>query len=216
MVKGIDISQFNTLSDLKAARAAGYEFCIIRCTGFKNQRKNTMPYKDNMFEKHYKLAKEAGFKVGTYAYVAPVPNSDPKKHAEFVLDILKGHSFEYPIFIDVESWLYYDKFGRTIYVNEFLREIEKHNAFVGIYGSDISTFKDMLSMDMVDENHKNILKHYTWWVARYGSRPKYATQNMTIWQYTSTGKVPGIKNNVDLNECGYDFSVIERKGMNIF
>lgn len=214
--RGIDISQWNTVHNLKEAKEAGYEFCIIRCTGFKNQKKYNMPYKDSCFEKHYKMAREAGLKVGAYAYVAPVPGVDPTVHAQFILDVLKGKYFEYPIFIDVEDWLWYDKTGRTIYVNEFLREIEKHNAFVGIYGSDISTFKDMLSIDMVDENHKNILKHYTWWVARYGERPEYAVQNMTIWQFSSKGKVPGIDRTVDLNECGYDFSVIERKGMNRF
>ena len=161
-------------------------------------------------------AKEAGLKVGAYAYVAPIPGVDPKKHAEFVLDVLKGKSFEYPIYIDVESWKHYDKFGRTIYVHEFLQEIEKHNAFVGVYGSDISTFKDMLSLDLKGENMQPIMKHYTWWVARYGSKPQYATKNMHIWQFSSKGKVPGITGNVDLNECYQDFSVIERKGMNRF
>lgn len=216
MQRGIDISQYNTVKDLKAAKEAGYEFCIIRCTGFANQAKNTMPYKDNKFEKHYALAKEAGLKVGAYAYVAPIPGVDPKKHAEFVLDVLKGKSFEYPFYIDVEAWKHYDKFGRTIYVHDFLQEIEKHNAFVGVYGSDISTFKDMLSLDLKDENMLPIMKHYTWWVARYGSKPQYATKNMHIWQFSSKGKVPGITGNVDLNECYQDFSVIERKGMNRF
>ena len=88
---GIDISQFNRVNDLKKARQEGFEFCIIRCTGFKNQKKYTMPYKDNMFEKHYQMAKEAGMKVGAYAYVAPIPGVSAADHAAFVLDVLKGN-----------------------------------------------------------------------------------------------------------------------------
>ena len=209
MVRGIDISQYNTVKDLKAAKEAGYEFCIIRCTGFANQSKNTMPYKDNKFEKHYALAKEAGLKVGAYAYVAPIPGVEPKAHADFILDVLKGKSFEYPIYIDVESWKHYDKAGKTAYATYICGCIESHNAYVGIYGSDISTFKDMLN--------KERLYHFTWWVAKYSTqKPKYATENMHIWQFSDKGKVPGIIGNVDLDECYKDFSVIERRGMNRF
>lgn len=212
---GIDISQFNRVNDLKKTKQEAFEFCIIRCTGFKNQKKYTMPYKDNMFEKHYQMAKEAGMKVGAYAYVAPIPGVSAADHAAFVLDVLKGKSFEYPIYIDVESWSFMDKIGKTIYTHEFLKEIEKHNAYVGIYGSDISTFKDMLSMDLTD-NGKRILDHYTWWVARYGNEPSYAVKNKHIWQFTSKGSVSGISGDVDLDICYQDFSVIERKGMNRF
>ena len=216
MTRGIDISQYNRVNDMNLVRDTGNEFVIIRCTGFSNQSKNTMPYKDSKFEKHYEMAKAVGLKVGAYAYVAPIPGIDPRDHAHFVLDVLKGKSFEFPVYIDVEAWKYYDKFGRTIYVHEFLQEIEKQNAFVGIYGSDISTFKDMLVMDLKDENMGPILQHYTWWVARYGNKPSYATRNMHIWQDSSKGIVQGITGNVDTDICYHDFSVIERRGMNRF
>ena len=63
---GIDISQFNKVRDLKEAKAAGVDFAIIRASGQRNQKAGTMPYKDNMFEKHYDMAKQAGLKVGAY------------------------------------------------------------------------------------------------------------------------------------------------------
>ena len=42
---------------------------------------------NNMFEKHYNLAKEAGLNVGAYFYVAPVPLVKAEDTAAACLDI---------------------------------------------------------------------------------------------------------------------------------
>lgn len=206
---GIDISQFNKVRNLKEAKEAGVDFTIIRASGQRNQKAGTMPYKDNMFEKHYDMAKEAGLKVGAYFYVAPVPLVKAEETAEYCLDILKGHNFEMPIYLDCELWSVLDKAGNTTWCNTFMYEIEKNNAFVGLYGSDISTFKSLV--------FKNDLMHWSWWVAKYSNKkPQYATQNCHIWQYSSKGMIPGIEGNVDLNQSYLTFDVITRRGMNIF
>lgn len=206
---GIDISQFNTVRDLKEAKNNGVEFAIVRACGQRNQKAGTMPYKDNMFEKNYSLAKEAGLKVGAYVYVAPVPLVKAEETANYVLDVLKGHNFEMPVYLDCELWTVLDKTGNTVWSNTFMYEIEKNNAYVGIYGSDISTFKSLVN--------KNDLKHWTWWVARYSDKkPQYAKENCHIWQYSSKGIIPGIEGYVDLNYSYLSFDVIKRRGMNIF
>lgn len=206
---GIDISQFNKVRDLKEAKKGGLDFVIIRASGQRNQKAGTMPYKDNMFEKHYNLAKEAGLNVGAYFYVAPVPLVKAEDTAAACLDILKGHNFEMPVYLDCELWNVLDKTGNTVWANTFMYEIEKHNAFVGLYGSDISTFQSLVNI--------NDLKHWSWWVAKYSDhKPKYAKQNCHIWQYSNKGLIPGIEGYVDLNESFLSFDVIKRRGMNIF
>ena len=206
---GIDISQFNRVRDLKEAKKGGLDFVIIRASGQRNQKAGTMPYKDNMFEKHYNLAKEAGLNVGAYFYVAPVPLVKAEDTAAACLDILKGHNFEMPIYLDCELWNVLDKIGNTVWANTFMYEIEKNNAFVGLYGSDISTFQSLVNI--------NDLKHWSWWVAKYSDKkPKYAKQNCHIWQYSNKGMMPGIEGFVDLNESFLSFDVIKRRGMNIF
>ena len=39
---------------------------------------------------------------------------------------------------------------------------------------------------------------YPLWLAQYNSRPSFY-YHFDIWQYSGTGKVPGIDGNVDLN-----------------
>ena len=87
--------------------------------------------------------------------------------------------------------------------------MEAAGYFCGIYASDISGFKNRLDISK--------LGAYSWWVARYGSAPKYATANMHIWQCTSSGTVAGINGRVDMNECYVDFpTIIKSHGLNGF
>ena len=44
----------------------------------------------------------------------------------------------------------------------------------------------------------NQLVDYPLWLAQYNSRPSFY-YHFDIWQYSGTGKVPGIDGNVDLN-----------------
>lgn len=207
-MKGIDISQFNTVKDFKKIKEAGYNFVIIRAAGSKGSK----PYKDKKFEEYYKKAIEAGLHVGAYAYVKPSYSKDvveeASETANFFTDILKGKKLDMPIYIDVEGWSRNKKQDNTLYTISFCGYCEHLKYYTGIYGSDVSTFIDLLD--------KTFLLPFTWWVARYSSQPpRHATENCHMWQKTSKGNVPGITGNVDLNECVYDFpAIIRKKGLN--
>ena len=207
-MKGIDISQFNTVTDFKKIKEAGYNFVIIRAVGSKGSK----PYKDKKFEEYYKKATEAGLHVGAYAYVKPSYSKDvvteASETARFFLDQLKDKKFDMPIYIDVEAWNKKKKQDNTLYTVSFCGTCESKKYYTGIYGSDVSTFIDLLD--------KTFLLPFTWWVARYSSQPpKHATENCHMWQYTSKGSVPGIKGSVDLDQCEYLFpDIIRKKGFN--
>ena len=208
-MKGIDISKFNQVFDYNKIKEDDIDFAIIRCTGMKAQYGGAMPYKDPSFEKHYAGCKAAGLYVGAYAYIAPVAGRLPREHAEFILNVLKGKVFEMPIYIDVEAWKQKDRILNTNYVYDVCRYLEEKGAFVGVYGSDISTFKDMLQISGVEP--------FTWWVARYGKHPEYAIKNLHIWQTTSTGVISGIKGLVDLDVSYLNFpKIIKKKNLNRF
>ena len=51
----------------------------------------------------------------------------------------------------------------------------------------------------------NRLTDYDFWLAEYGSEPTYY-YDFDMWQYTSTGSVPGIEGDVDLNISFKDYS----------
>lgn len=204
-MKGIDISQFNIIKDYAAIKAAGYDFVIIRAVGSSKGKR----YHDKSFTKHYDGCTKAGLHVGAYAFFQPhLSGYNALDDALYFLDTFaaKMH-FDMPVYLDVESWIK-DKKNNTKYVIEFMETLEKRGFFAGVYGSDISTFHDLV--------YKDELKPYSWWVARYGNQPKYATLNCHMWQKSSTGKIPGIIGNVDINDCYKNFpEIIERNHLNI-
>ena len=207
-MKGIDISQFNTITDFNKVKKAGLDFVIIRAMGSKG----STPYVDIKFNEHYEKAIEAGLHVGAYAYVKPSYKDDVVKEASeranMFIDIIGDKKLDMPVYIDVETWTRKLKNDNTLYTVSFCGTCEHRHFYTGVYGSDVSTF-----IDLVD---KSYLLPFTWWVARYSKQPpKHATENCHIWQYTSTGSVPGIKGNVDLNQCEFPFyDIIKKKGFN--
>lgn len=57
------------------------------------------------------------------------------------------------------------------------------------------------------------LNKYTRWVAHWtGNSTSYKNSGYDLHQYTSSGFLPGIKGNVDLNTSWWDYPSIIKKG----
>lgn len=188
---GIDVSTWQDKIDWAKVKASGITNAIIKCGGSDT----ATPYKDKRFEENYKNACENGILVGVYYFVgAQFYNyNDGVKNAQRCLEILNGRALDYPVFVDVEV----TATGRQNEVTEailaFCGTISQAGYKMGVYGSDISGFKDRFSYDIIKQNPDICL-----WVARYGSEPKHALA-WSIWQSSSSGTVPGISGRVDTN-----------------
>lgn len=206
MKKIIDVSHWQNTINWEAVKGAGIEGAIIKAGA-----SDAGTYKDPRFEDNYYKATAAGLPVGAYYFVGPkcISKADGVADAKRFLEIIKGKQFALPVYIDVEVTPTSAKAGATQACIGFCETMEAAGYFCGIYASDISGFKNRLDISQ--------LGSYSWWVARYGSAPKYATKNMHIWQYTSSGSVNGITRHVDMNECYVDFpSIIRSHGLNGF
>ena len=208
LYKVIDISHWNGKIDFQKVIDSGVTGVIIKCGG--SETKDGHTYQDKLFEDYYIQAKKVDLFVGAYYFGV---GSDYLKGTEDALkcrELLKDKQFELPIYLDYEcssgtgrTNTKKNKKGNTEYCKGFCHTLENYNYFVGIYGSDNSTFKEMVN--------KTDLLDYTWWVARYSvAVPNYATENMKIWQFTSKGKVNGISGNTDINYVYQDFPNIIR------
>lgn len=203
MSKGIDISSYE--AGLKLDKTI--DFVILRggFTGYGGD--GTSKYKDTSFEDFYKQAKNLGIPTGAYWFSCANNYDKGKSEAEyFYNNCLKGKKFEFPVYIDVEDDHHQagNKRGVTDAIKGFCDYLESRGYYVGIYGSDISTFQEKVNL--------NEICSYDKWVARYGSSPKYV-KTYQIWQYSATGKYNGFE--VDLNECYYDYpTLIKEKGFN--
>lgn len=196
---GIDLSHWNGHVDFKKVAAAGYDFAILKCGG-----SDAGFYKDSKFEQNYFSAKAAGIGVGAYYFVGSkcISREDGAADAGRFIDLVAGKKFEYPLYMDFEAPPSNTRKGNTEAAFAFCELMEEYGYYAGIYASDISGFKERLDLDG--------LKRFDKWVASYGSAPSYVKQ-YGMWQYSSTGKVPGINGNVDLNIAYYDFPDIMKR-----
>lgn len=196
MNKGIDISHWNKIINFEKVSQA-VDFVILKAGGSDKGF-----YQDKTFLTNYKhLHDKYSVPTGAYYYVGRKCTSFDAgvNDALKFIKIIQGLKFEYPLYIDLESTSPKDKEGATEACIGFCRVMEQHGYYVGIYASDISGFKERLNIDM--------LRSYDLWVARYGSKPKYA-QPYGIHQYSSTGTINGIAGKVDLDESYKNYPAI--------
>lgn len=204
MKNGIDVSHWNGAPDWDKVKKT-VDFAILKAGG-----SDSGVYTDSTFETNYKNAKSAGVPLGAYYYVGKncISRNDGIADAKRFLEILKGKTFEYPVYMDFEDPTAATKEGNTEACIGFCETMEAAGYYCGIYASDVSGFGDRLDLKKLAKFDK--------WVARYGSKPTNTTE-YGMWQHSSTGKVDGISGDVDLNECYKDYpTLIESKGLNGF
>ena len=189
---GIDVSQWNGVIDWNAVRNAGVSYAIIRC-GYRGSTVGAL-VKDSQFRANIAGAQAAGIKVGVYFFTQAVDEVEAVEEASMVLSMVSGYSLQYPIFLDVES-----SGGRadgisaatrTAVCRAFCRTIANSGYRAGIYAN-----KNWFS----EKIYTSQLSNYTIWLAQYAAQPTYNATRYDIWQYSPTGKIPGIPEKVDLN-----------------
>ncbi|MBQ8572618.1 MAG: glycoside hydrolase [Ruminococcus sp.] len=184
-IKCIDVSEWQGSIDFEKVKASGIEYAILRA-GFGREASQV----DAEFESNYKKAKASGVKLGAYWYSYAVDVADAKKEAKACISVLKGKSFELPIFYDMEDNSQ-TKLGKATLTNmakAFMTELLKAGYRVGIY-ANANWFENYL-------DYKSLYGTYYVWLAQYNSEAEFKCD---VWQYTSSGKVQGVSGNVDMN-----------------
>jgi lysozyme len=188
-IKGIDVSHWQNDIDWEKVKADGVQFVFVKATqGTK--------YVDDKFLSNVKGAVGAGLHVGAYHFATFDTVAEAKAEAKYFLSNVKGLHLDYPLVLDLEQ----DKANvsnsqLTDAAVAFLEELESAGYFAMLY-----TGKSFLESQL-DEKR---LKPYSIWVARYNDT---LGRDADVWQYTSSGKVNGIKGNVDMNWSYRDFAL---------
>lgn len=204
-MKGIDVSKHQGNVNWSHVKADGVQFAIIRA-GYGKQASQ----KDPQFENNYAGCKSNVVPVGAYWYSYAATPAEAKQEAAVCLNIIKGKTFEYPVYFDIEepSVLAKGKAACTAIAKAFLEAVEQAGYFAGIYSS-----KAHLENCITEE----LRTRYAVWVAHYGVDKTTYHGQYGIWQKSSTSKVYGISGNVDVNECYVDYpAAIKKKGLNGF
>ncbi len=189
---GIDVSKWQGVIDWNAVAASGVDFAIIRA-GYRGYSTGKL-VEDPYFRTNLNGAIAAGLDVGVYFFTQAITVQEAIEEASFCLQLTAGYSLAYGITFDTE----YQSGGhanniskavRTQITNAFCDTVRNGGKIPMVYASK-SWFLNQLDYSAIDHNRI--------WLAHYTAQTDFAYR-YDIWQYTSTGRCPGIAGNVDYN-----------------
>ncbi|MEG1846896.1 MAG: GH25 family lysozyme [Lachnospiraceae bacterium] len=197
MYRGIDVSDHQGVIQWDKVKMTGVQFAILRSV--RGSGKTDYQFSNNAFG-----CRDAGIPFDIYKYSYADTMAKARKEAEEVVKLLKQQEIVCTVWWDVEDdslrELGRDMLTTLIHVAQTV--IEAAQLPFGIYCNQ-DWYRNVLEAEEFD---------CPFWIARYPSdkhltlievpegnyRPKVAHE-LFGWQYSSKGRVLGIKGNVDLN-----------------
>lgn len=200
-VNGIDVSQHNGAIEWDKV-ANDTDFAIIR-TGYRGYGNGNI-IKDSLFEENIIAANKENIPVGVYFYSQAISEQEACEEAEFVLDLIKHHNIDLPVFIDYEYAYNNDGelAGRLFnshlssaqaadIINAFCERINKAGKYAGVYSSS--------SIYNFDIKTSALNKNIYIWVADYNNKLSFIG-SYDVWQYSKHGSCNGVNSKyVDTN-----------------
>lgn len=203
-IPGIDVSEHQGDIDWNKVKDAGIEFAIIR-VGYRTYGGGDITL-DTAFQKNLQNADKAGIKTGVYFYSQAVTPEEAIQEADVVIDAIEPYNITYPVVFDWE--IISGDSARTdkITVDDlaecciaFSERVKSAGYTPMIYQNKNTS---MFKLDLPR------LQDYDFWLAEYNDKPTYY-YDYQMWQYSSTGKVPGVNGDVDMNISFKDYSKSE-------
>ncbi len=204
LVRGVDVSAWQEKIDWKQVAKFGIDFAMIRA-GYRGYSAGAL-VKDAYFDANIKGAINNGLDVGVYFFSQALTPEEAREEAEYVLELVKGYELSYPIVYDWEfvtdsSARTKDATGEqiTACALAFCEVIYEAGYTPMVYTN--------MNMGYVYLDLEELYK-YPVWLAEYREYPKFY-YHFDMWQLTSSGRVPGIEGNVDLNLAFTDIPAIK-------
>lgn len=203
---GIDVSDNQGYIDWKKVKAAGVEYAILRST-----RGSGNP--DKQLASNIKGCQDNGIPVEFYKYSYAMSNSEAKKEALRVVEVLQGYGImpgkDTVIWADIEygKQLALGKKAVAEIIDNFKEIIINSGYGYGLYMGKYA-YENQIDGALINDDL---------WLARYYAgdkvmqfgtipsdtyKPIVAAGSRSIlngWQFTSHGRVSGINGNVDMN-----------------
>lgn len=206
IAEGIDVSSHNGKIEWDVV-SENTDFAIIR-VGYRGYGNGEI-FKDKKAKYNLNHATSNGIPVGAYFYSQATNDDEAIEEAKLAIKMCKGYDIALPIFIDFEyacnsngemdGRLYNANLTpkqATSLINAFCKEIKKAGYTPGVYASS-SVFLSKMKMSSLDSDA-------VIWVADYNDKVSYIN-SYDIWQYTSKGKLDGVKSKyVDKNHWYLD------------
>ena len=193
--KGIDVSSFQGDIDWELVKADGVEFAIMRAA-YRGYGTGKL-VDDDKFEDNISGALEQGINVGAYVFSQAITEEEVIEEAETTIEKLSPYVQGCPVIIDVEftgDGGRMDKLTaseRTELILKFCEVVKNAGYKPYVY---YNTEMSILYVDLPR------LEDIPKWYASYSSDFFYP-YDIDILQYSASGRVAGVKGDVDLDIC---------------
>lgn len=180
-VHGIDVSAHNGDIDFTRVKQQGIDFVFIKAT-------EGTDFKDAAFVDNYRLACEAGMRVGAYHFFRF--DTDGELQAINLLHSLRNRKLDLPPAIDVEQW------GNPsgISTDDIVARLSALLSLLESQGYEPLIYTN-------PESYKRVIKgnfdDYPIWLCSLSDEDTGIP--FEVWQYSHSGSIDGIKGDVDLN-----------------
>lgn len=194
MKYGIDVSKWQGQIDWEQVKASGIEFAMLRAGYGQNNI-------DETFARNASECNRLDIPIGVYWFSYAYTDAMAHREAQYCLGAVTPYKLDYPIAFDFEgdSVQYAAKHGvivtkalATSLAHEFCDTIRAANKTPMVYTNPnyLTNYFD-----------STIPKNYDIWLAKWPKKPDFnsPSEHAAIWQYTSSGTVPGISGRVDMN-----------------
>ncbi|WP_020499916.1 GH25 family lysozyme [Sciscionella marina] len=192
---GVDVSNHNGSVDFKKVKASGREFSFVLASDGKS-------FSNKLFKSQYSGSAKAGLIHGAYHYARPNQSSAAQQAKRFLgIANYKHDGKTLPPVIDLEPGGANGCYGMSAKqtkswitaFNKVVKDRTKHNAIIytnpGFWSKCTGNSKGFTGNPL--------------WVASWGvSKPQQVGgwKGYTFWQYSDSGKVPGVSGKTDLDK----------------
>ena len=204
----IDVSYHQGIIDWQAVANSGVKYAIIRSVGW-NKSLGTVGGIDSMFDYNVREAKKYGIKVGTYIYTYAKTENEVLQEVNAFLTAMQrlendGYRLDLPVFVDQEDRSLLEGLtnqDRTNLLRYEMVLLHQKGYYPGMY---MSTFWSQNNVDA----EQLYSEGYDMWIADYRTNVQNPVWigRCALWQYSSKGRVPGIKTDVDMNYIYKDYT----------
>lgn len=150
---------------------------------------------DTQWENNREALNGLGIHNGAYHYFNP--KAPPRPQADHFLSVYKHRSIDLPPALDVEEEGFSDE-DLIAKIRIWANEVKRKTGMKPIIYTSLSFYETKFRGQLDDE--------FQFWIAAYSREPIYMTDpNVIHWQFSETGKLPGIREKVDLNVSNLSF-----------
>lgn len=153
---------------------------------------------DNTYERNLQEARRVGLSVGSYHFYRP--NVDWKQQFDNMVSVVKMEDQDLVPIIDIE---HRGSVSEATFISDLRAFIEKVTEY---YGKKplLYTYHNFYNRYLTGQ-----FSDYHFMIARYRSDSPTLDdgKDYIMWQYTSTGSIPGIRGNVDRSKIMGNFSL---------